>query len=94
MRTVLNNPPWTDFLQIELKLAFTYCRLAKLPNGHDNSRCVCNARSAYDAAIRFSPRVGMSDKEFGTFTANAERVRLMLEDLETRVLESRLGVVL
>lgn len=90
---MLNDHTRRDFVQVELKLAFTFCRLAKSPNCLENLRCVRKARTAYDAAVHFSPWVDMSAKEWVKFTANAERVRLMVEDLETLVLESRLGVI-
>ena len=72
------------FVQIELKLARTFCHLADLPRYSERARCIQHARAAYRAAARFMFMADMSDQEFASFSANLEQVGLLLETLESR----------
>jgi hypothetical protein len=73
------------FVAVALEVALTFCRLAHEANDTRHlSIYLSKARKAYDIAMRYMFGLDMSAKEFHAITANAERVKLMLESLQSR----------
>ena len=74
-----------EFVQLELVLARTFCRLARSKANPGRSRCVRYARKAYNSATRFMLKAGMDNTEFATFSANLEEVKFAVETLESQL---------
>jgi hypothetical protein len=80
--TAAGNRTRINFIKAELETALTYCRLAQRADLQHLPGYVRNARTAYDAAVRYMFSLDMGAKEFDQVTAVAERVKYMLEALE------------
>ena len=74
-----------EFVQLELVLARTFCRLARSKANPGRSSCVRYARKAYNSAARFMLKAGMDNTEFAAFSADLEEVQLAVEALESQL---------
>jgi hypothetical protein len=82
VKKLLASATHLHFVKNELKIALTFCRLAEQSDDAQFPRYVASARKAYDAALRYLFKLDMGSKEFDRITADAERVKFMLEALK------------
>jgi len=65
-----------DFLRCELRTGLTLTKIALDARHHDKtSRNRANARKAYDAVLRFIPKVNLSDSESAEFTSKLQQLK-------------------
>ena len=72
------------FVSVALEVALTFCRLAREADERHSDVYIAKARKAYDIANRYMFEFDKSAREFHSLTASAERVKLMLDSLQTR----------
>jgi hypothetical protein len=81
-RTKLIDPTLTEveFLRCELATGLTLAKIALDASGPDKSnRNSLNARKAYDAVLRFAPRVNLSADETNEIKSKLERLKTELQ---------------
>ena len=80
------TPAEGDFLRSELRTGFTLTGIAR--DSRDRARAErnrANARKAYDAVLRFVPRVALSPDETNEINAKLEQLRSELQRLGEEV---------
>ena len=75
---------WVKFVETELLLARTFCRLAESKDFSGRLRCAGYARTAYNAAAHFMLKARMNNAQFARFSANLEEVKFALDALESQ----------
>jgi hypothetical protein len=70
------------FVSVALEVAMTFCRMAQTAEPFHQRMYLGKARKAYDLAVRYMFELDKANQEFDTLTANAERVKLMLQSLQ------------
>ena len=70
------------FVSVALEVALTFCRMAQNADPFHRRMYLGKSRKAYDIAVRYMFELDMANKEFDAITANAERVKLMLQSLQ------------
>ena len=76
------NRARVDFIKTELHLAQTYCALAQRRDGNRQRMYLKNARMAHANVVRFMLRATLTDDDFAYITANVERLKFTLDELE------------
>jgi hypothetical protein len=70
------------FVRVELRVGLTMCRLAMKSHSPDKARRNrVAARKAYDAVVRFMPRVGLTSDEATEISAKLARLKSELRQL-------------
>lgn len=71
-----------DFIQVELKLARTFCELAAQSNQAHFSSNLANARKAYSSAVRYISKLRASKRDLASLKVAASQVQACLRELE------------
>jgi hypothetical protein len=86
--TNLVNPTLAeiDFLRSEIDTGLTFAKIALDAHRHDTrNRNRLNARKAYDAVLRFMPRVNLSPEESSEMKIRVEHLKAELDRLGEEV---------
>ena len=69
-----------DFLRSELQTGLTLTKIAlDASRGDRTSRNRVNARKAYDAVVRFTPKVSLSESETNEIKSKLDQLRTQLQ---------------
>jgi hypothetical protein len=81
------NSAGVDFVRIELDFAITLCHTAECADSCDRAKLsIANARAAYNAAIKFMPRLQLTSGERSEFGEKRLRIDSLFEQLGLEML--------